>query len=189
MQIRLATDKDAAAILEIYAPYIEHTSFTFETEVPSIAEFKLRIKKYLETRPWIVAEIDGNIAGYAYAGPYRERVAYQWCCESSIYIHYKYFKQKVAETLYKKLLEILQLQGYRNVYAVINLPNPASVTFHEKLGFKFFAKYPNVGYKLGQWKTVGWWNYAMNEYNMNPVAPIALKNLKDSDYVHILKNT
>jgi L-amino acid N-acyltransferase YncA len=186
MTIRLATEKDAAPILEIYAPFIEHTSITFETDVPTIPEFKNRINKYLETRPWLVAEINGKIAGYAYAGPYRERTAYQWCCESSVYIHHKYYKQKVAETLYKKLLEILQIQGYRNVYAVINLPNAKSVAFHEKMGFEYFASYPNVGYKLGLWKTVGWWNYKMNVYNNEPEVPIAFSKLAPENYSHIL---
>ena len=85
--IRLATPADAKAILDIYAPYIENTSFTFETEVPSIEEFANRIQTYLLNWPWLLCEVDGKIAGYAYATRHRERTAYQWCTESSVYIH------------------------------------------------------------------------------------------------------
>ncbi len=86
-KIRVARVTDAASILEIYAPYITNTSFTFETEVPSIEAFTQRISTYLKSWPWLVCEIDGTVAGYAYGTRYRERTAYQWCVESSIYIH------------------------------------------------------------------------------------------------------
>jgi L-amino acid N-acyltransferase YncA len=146
-QIRLATPNDSAGILEIYAPYIANTSFTFETEVPSLEDFQKRISDYLINWPWLVCEIDGVIAGYAYGAKYRERVAYQWCVESSIYIHDDFQKQGVGKALYTALIEIFKMQGYRNVYAVINLPNDRSVKFHESCGFTYFATYEKVGYK------------------------------------------
>lgn len=171
-QIRLATPNDSAGILEIYAPYIANTSFTFETEVPSLEDFQKRISDYLINWPWLVCEIDGVIAGYAYGAKYRERVAYQWCVESSIYIHDDFLKQGVGKALYTALIEIFKMQGYRNVYAVINLPNDRSVKFHESCGFTYFATYEKVGYKLGQWKNVGWWQLSINEYGMEPEPPI-----------------
>lgn len=170
--IRLATPADAKGILGIYAPYITDTSFTFEMEVPSIKEFEERIAGYLEHWPWLVCEVDNVIAGYAYGARYRERVAYQWCVESSIYIHDDYQRRGIAAALYKSLFEILKRQGYTNVYAVINLPNDKSVALHEKAGFEYFATYRNVGYKLGKWKNVGWWQLIINDYTFEPQPPV-----------------
>jgi L-amino acid N-acyltransferase YncA len=175
--LRLATPADAQGILDIYAPYIENTSFTFETEVPSTEDFAERIRTYLINWPWLVCEVDGIIAGYAYATRHRERTAYQWCVESSIYIHNDYQRAGIAKALYMALFEILKKQGFRNVYAVINLPNDKSVKFHETCGFSYFATYEKVGYKLGKWKNVGWWQLSINEYGDEPAAPIKFLEL------------
>lgn len=176
-KLRLATEKDAEGILNIYGPYILNTSFTFETELPTIPAFAERINNYLQNWPWLVCEIDGMIAGYAYGGRYRERTAYQWCVESSIYIHDVFQKAGVGRALYAALIEILKRQGFRNVYAVINLPNEKSVAFHEKSGFNYFATYEKVGYKLGKWKNVGWWQLSINDFNGEPTAPIKFSEL------------
>ncbi len=186
--IRLATTGDAAGILVIYAPYISSTSFTFETEVPSEKEFKKRIEDYLINWPWLVCEINGVIAGYAYGTKYRERTAYQWCVESSIYIHDDFQKQNIGKALYTALIEILIKQGYRNIYAVINLPNDKSVRFHESCGFSYFATYEKVGYKLGKWKNVGWWQLMINEYVMEPEAPIKFSGLNKDFLANIFSN-
>ena len=178
--IRLVIPEDAAGILEIYAPYISNTSFTFETEVPSVEEFAERIRTYLINWPWLVCEIDGKIAGYAYATKHRERTAYQWCVETSIYIHDDFQKAGIGKALYIALFEILKKQQFNNIYAVINLPNDKSVTFHERCGFEHFATYEKVGYKLGKWKNVGWWKLSVNEYGDEPAAPIKLSQLDTS---------
>jgi L-amino acid N-acyltransferase YncA len=170
--IRIATGDDASSILKIYAPYIENTSYTFETEVPAIDAFKDRINSYLENWPWLVCDIDGVIAGYAYGAKHRERTAYQWSIESSVYVHDDYQRIGVAKALYTALIDVLKLQGFRNLYAVVNLPNDKSVALHEKLGFEYFATYKNVGYKLGKWKNVGWWQLQLNEYSREPELPI-----------------
>ncbi|MFT3677055.1 MAG: GNAT family N-acetyltransferase [Chitinophagaceae bacterium] len=170
--IRLAQPADAVAILAIYAPYIRDTSLTFETEVPDNDIFADRIRQYTADFPWLVYKAGGEIAGYAYASRYRERVAYQWSVECSVYIATAYFGKGVAALLYDKLFALLRAQGFMNVYAVINLPNQRSVTFHEKMGFRYFATYPNVGYKLGKWKNVGWWQLQLNEYIPEPLAPV-----------------
>ena len=172
ISIRLATPGDAQAILNIYAPYIQNTSFTFETEVPSIDAFKERIRACLQNWPWLVCEINGTIAGYAYGAKYRERVAYQWCVESSVYVHDDFQRTGVAKALYSALIEMVRMQGFTNLYAVINLPNEKSVSFHESMGFEYFATYKNVGYKLGRWKNVGWWQLQLNDYVMEPKAPV-----------------
>src|SRR5258705_12773150 len=178
--IRLATPADAKAILDIYATYIENTSFTFETEVPSTEEFAKRIQTYLLNWPWLVCEIDGKITGYAYATRHRERTAYQWCTESSVYIQDNFQRAGIARVLYRALFEILRKQGFRNVYAVINLPNDKSVAFHESCGFQYFATYEKVGYKLGKWKNVGWWRLSINDYADEPEAPIKFTQLDKS---------
>jgi L-amino acid N-acyltransferase YncA len=185
--IRLATPQDAKGILSIYAPYISNTSFTFEAEVPSEESFAERISSYLENWPWLVCEVDGVIAGYAYGAKYRERIGYQWCVESSIYIHDDFMRKGIAGSLYNALMDLLKLQGYRNVYAVINLPNDKSVKFHEGCGFKWFANYENVGYKLGKWKTVGWWQLIINEYSDEPAAPVKLVNMNGAAVQKIIQ--
>lgn len=185
-KIRVAVPGDASDILEIYGPYILDTSVTFETEVPGINIFAQRIASYLENWPWLIYEIDGIIAGYAYGARYRERTAYQWCVETSVYIHTDFQKRGIANTLYTALIEILNFQGFRNVYAVINLPNDRSVALHEKCGFAWFASYKNVGYKLGQWKTVGWWVRSLNEYSVDPKSPIKFSEIEPQFIVGLL---
>lgn len=186
--IRLATVADAEEILAIYAPYIRDTSLTFETEVPALEQFADRIRHYLQNWPWLVCEMNGMIAGYAYASRYRERVAYQWSVECSVYIHDDFQRYGVARSLYEALFEILRRQGYRNVYAVINLPNDKSVALHERCGFRYFATYEKVGYKLGQWKNVGWWRLILNDFSDEPAPPIAFPDL-DPTFLGELFNT
>lgn len=185
MFIRLATPADAQGILNIYAPYIETTSLTFETITPTKKEFAERMRQYLENWPWLVCETDGKIVGYAYASRYRERVAYQWSVECSVYIHNDFQKTGVGRALYSALFAILQQQGFNNVYAVINLPNEKSVAFHESIGFRYFATYEKVGYKLGQWKNVGWWQLQLNDYGDEPTAPIKFSEL-DKEFLPAL---
>lgn len=185
IKLRLAKPADSGDILAIYAPYIEKTSFTFETDVPSPEAFAERISSYLESWPWLVCEVDGVIAGYAYAARYRERVAYQWSVESSVYVHDDHQRKGIARILYSALFKILKRQGFRNVYAVINLPNEKSVAFHESLGFSYFATYEQVGYKLGQWKNVGWWRLIVNEFDHEPAAPV-LFSLLDKEFLPAL---
>jgi phosphinothricin acetyltransferase len=187
--IRLAESTDAKGMLDIYAPYITDTSFTFESEVPSTNEFADRITNYLVHWPWLVAEIDGKIAGYAYGSKYRERIGYQWCVECSVYIHDDFQRRGLAKTLYTALFSILKKQGYRNVYAVINLPNEKSVRMHEDCGFKWFASYENVGYKLGKWKTVGWWQLVINEYSEEPTPPLKFSELEKSFVSQVLASS
>ena len=170
-KIRVATPGDAAGILAIYAPYIEQTSYTFETDIPSKEAFAERIRNNLLQWPWLVCEADGIITGYAYASRHRERTAYQWSTECSVYIHDNYQRFGIARVLYFALFEILQKQGFYNVYAVINLPNEKSVSLHEKMGFNWFATYEQVGYKLGQWKNVGWWRLILNQFGVEPAPP------------------
>ncbi|MEO8109826.1 MAG: N-acetyltransferase family protein [Ginsengibacter sp.] len=176
-KMRIVQPLDAASILEIYTPYILNTAITFETEIPSTGSFEERIKLYTEKWPWIVYEVDGIIAGYAYATKHRERLAYQWCVESSVYIRDRFQREGIASKLYNVLFEVLRLQGFINVYAGITLPNDRSITFHEKLGFSNFVYYKNVGHKLGAWRTVGWWQKQINDYEIQPSAPVDFREM------------
>lgn len=185
--IRIASEEDASKILKIYAPYITATSFTFELDVPKLNDFKKRINNYVVNWPWLVCETDGQMAGYAYASLYRERMGYQWSVECSVYIDDIFQRRGVAHGLYQALLAILKLQGYVNVYAVINLPNPKSVTFHEAFGFTWQATYNQVGYKLGKWKDVGWWQIRINDPITEPQSPIKFSMLNTSDLSVIFK--
>ena len=186
--IRVATKDDAAGMLEIYAPFILNSGITQETEVPSTEEFQKRILSNLTERPWLVCEIDNEIAGYAYAGKHRDRKGYQWCTEPSVYLSEKYFGLKVGDALYTALFDILKIQGYVNAYAVITLPNDRSVAFHKKFGFSYLTTYKKIGYKLGQWHDVGWMQYEVVPHKEDPSDPIKFPAIESSAIDTILKN-
>ena len=178
--IRMATKEDASAMLEIYAPFILNTGITQETEVPFNEDFQERILSNLKERPWLVCEIEKQIAGYAYASKHRDRKGYQWCVEASVYISEKYFGIGVANALYTALFDILKLQGYVNAYAVITLPNERSIAFHKKFGIEYLTTYPKIGYKLGQWHDVGWMQYEINPHQEDPADPIRFAEIDTS---------
>lgn len=177
IEVRVATKRDAKEILDIYAPSILNASISFETEVPSIEEMQKRIETILQTYPWIVCVVDGKVAGYVYGSKYRDREAYQWSCECTIYIHEQYKGKGIGKELYQLLFQLLERQGFRTVYAVVTLPNEGSVNLHEKCGFEKFAVFENVGYKFGQWHSVGWWKLRLNDYTPDPPPPLKLSEL------------
>src|SRR6187399_542434 len=184
--IRLATKDDAAGMLEIYAPFILNSGITQETEVPLVEDFQQRIISNLAERPWLVCEINNQVAGYAYAGKHRDRKGYQWCTEPSVYISEKYFGFGIANALYTALFEILKLQGYVNAYAVITLPNDRSITFHKKFGFDHLTTYKGIGYKLGKWHDVGWMQYEVNPHKEEPADPLKFSQIDRSIIAAIL---
>lgn len=180
--IRLAQESDAENMLSIYAPIVRETAISFEVEPPSIAQFQQRIRDILKWTPWLVCEIDGKTIGYAYAGKHRQRAAYQWCVESSVYVGVDSRGKGVGKALYTSLLKVLQLQGFYNVYAGITVPNPASVALHEAVGFSPVGVYQLIGYKLGKWHDVGWWQLSLKPERISPVTlPLALSQVKNSD--------
>jgi len=187
--IRVATRGDAAGMLEIYAPFILNSGITQETEVPSVEDFQQRIISNLEERPWLVCEINKQVAGYAYAGKHRDRKGYQWCTEPSVYISEKYFGFGIANALYTALFDILKIQGYVNAYAVITLPNDRSITFHKKFGFDYLTTYKKIGYKLGQWHDVGWMQYEVNPHKEDPADPIKFPQIDKAIVDSILKKS
>lgn len=187
MKIRMAKKEDAEGMLKIYAPFILHSGITQETELPSVENFQQRIISTLEERPWLVCEAEGEIAGYAYAGKHRDRKGYQWCVETSVYIHERFYRLGAARALYYALIEILKVQDYVNVYAVITLPNDKSVTFHEGFGFSYFTTYKKIGYKLGKWHDVGWWYLQINPPVINPAKPKKISSVDDTAVLSILE--
>jgi L-amino acid N-acyltransferase YncA len=172
--VRNALPSDAEGILEIYAPYVRESFCTFENVVPSVEEMRDRINTCTQKRPWIVCMIDEVVRGYAYASSHRERAAYQWSCECSVYVHEDFQGIGIGFELYTLLFSLLKLQGYRTIYAGITLPNAGSIRLHERCGFTHLATYPNIGYKLNTWKDVGWWKLQINEYGPKPAPPLAL---------------
>lgn len=184
--IRSATILDAKEILRIYSPFILNSGITQETEIPSIESFKERIISTIEERPWLVCELGNQIIGYAYAGRHRERKGYQWCVEPSVYVDEKYYRFGVAKALYTALFDILKLQGYVNAYAVITLPNERSVAFHENFGFRYLTTYRKIGYKLGQWHDVGWWERQVNPHQENQTDPVKFSSLKSDTISEIV---
>lgn len=161
--IRVARDADAQAMVEIYRPSIEQSAISFETAIPGIDEMRQRVDSCLEQFPWIVDEVEGHVRGYAYAAPYHARAAYRWAAIVSVYVGEEFLRQGVAGRLYRVLFSLLQEQGIRQVLAAIAVPNPASQQFHESLGFRKVGEMPAVGYKLGQWQSMGWWQRTLGE--------------------------
>lgn len=180
-KIRSALSSDASSILDIYAPYITNTAVSFETEVPAVEDFTQRIMRNQEFCPWLVYESDGLIAGYAYASKHRDRAAYQWSLESSVYVNEGFRQQGIATKLYQTLFQILKYQGCRNLYAGITLPNEKSVNFHQKMGFSKIADYKNIGYKFNRWHTVGWYELQLNDYSDAPAPFIKWCQIESTD--------
>lgn len=177
VEVRLATIGDAEEIIGIYGPVILASATSFEISLPSCEEMQERIQACLQKYPWIICVIDGKLAGYVYGSKHRDREAYQWTCECSVYIHDAYKGKGIGKKLYRLLFRLLKIQQFRNVYAGITLPNEASILLHEKCGFEHFATYENVGYKFGDWHSVGWWKLEVNEYDPEPPPPLKLWEL------------
>lgn len=173
MILRIATPKDAASIAGIYAPSVRDSAISFEDVPPTPNEMAERIKHTLRNYPWLVAERDGNVIGYACATPHRTRSAYRWSCETSIYVSESAHRKGTAKRLYLKLFDVLARLGYANALAGITLPNDPSVKFHEHMGFELIGVYKNIGFKSGQWQDVGWWNLPLQKLGDTPSDPLA----------------
>ncbi len=165
LKLRAATPDDAAALLAIYAPYVTDTAITFEYDIPSEEEFRGRIEHTLETYPYIVAESDGVIVGYAYAGQFKERAAYDWAVETTVYVDRAKKRGGVGTALYEALEKALDAQGVLNVEACIGYPENGvddeyltcdSSKFHEYMGYRLVGEFRHCGYKFGRWYNMIW---------------------------------
>lgn len=175
IEIRVATPEDASALVTIYAPYVEETTITFDYDVPSEKDFAQRIAATLKTHPYLVAEDKGVILGYAYAHAYKERAAYDWAVEVSVYVDREKRGNGAGKLLYHALEEALRKQNVAILTACITGGNQASIVFHEKLGYQEVANFPKIGYKFDQWLDVIWLQKFLKEVEgtMPPFIPFS----------------
>lgn len=168
MRIRLAQEKDAAALLEIYKQYID-TSITFEYDLPSKEEFQRRIREYSKEYPYFICTENGRCVGYVYAHRAQERAAFQWNSELSIYLDKNYCGKGAGKVLYEMMFEILALQGIKTVYGLVTTPNPYSMKLHKQTGFELSGTYHNTGFKAGKWCDLLLYEKQIGIYDAKPV--------------------
>ena len=179
MQIRLATAADGGALADIYRPAVVDSNISFELEAPDGAEMSRRVTSTMTHTPWLVAERQGRVLGYAYAGRHRERPAYRWSVDVSVYVHADAKRMGLGRALYASLFAALVVQGFRNAYAGITLPNPASVGLHLSMGFTLVGEYRGVGYKMGAWHDTGWFARSLAPRVTDPPSPRSLPEVRD----------
>ena len=175
--LRTATAQDARELLEIYAPYVTNTAITFEYEVPSEGEFARRIIETLETYPFLVAQYEGRRLGYAYAAAFKNRAAYDWSVQTSIYLRMEERQKGIGRVLYGALEDILKRQNVQNLYACIayakseddRLSN-ASEAFHARMGYQKIGHFTSCGYKFGTWYDMIWMEKMLGEHPEKPKA-------------------
>jgi L-amino acid N-acyltransferase YncA len=155
--------RDAAACADIYAPYVSETVISLEEVPPSPEQMRARIERVTARYPWLIAEEDGEAAGYAYAGEHRERAAYRWAADVTVYLSPAYFRRGIGSRLYTALFDLLVFQGVYVACAGVTLPNEASVGLHESMGFLPVGVYRRVAWKFGSWQDVGWWQLQLVE--------------------------
>ena len=155
--IRSATQQDAEAIAALYNHYVDNTVVTFEEEPVTGAEIARRIEHVTRTHPWLTYEKQGALVGYAYAAPWHSRCAYRLSVETTIYLDVKHLGEGIGSALYAALIAELRERRFHCAIGGIALPNDASVALHEKLGFRKAGEFKEVGYKLGRWIDVGYW--------------------------------
>ena len=184
IQIRKASVSDAEELLGIYVPYVEKTAISFEWDVPSVSEFRRRIENTLKKYPYLVAEKDGEILGYAYTGPFVGRAAYDWAAEVSIYVKENKRKTGVGRRLYQALEAVSQAQNILNLNACIGYPDEDdehltknSVQFHGHLGYEMVGKFHKCGYKFGRWYHMVWMEKIIGVHEDVPAPVIPFSQL------------
>ena len=185
--IRPATEDDAAAMLAIYAPYVEETAITFETAVPTADEFRQRVRQTIAQYPWILMESqEEDIVGYSYAGPFKRRAAYNWAVETSIYLRRDIHGQGLGRRLYQELERTLHAMGIRNLNACIactDRPDDpflsnGSVLFHEKMGYTIVGTFHTCGFKLGRWYDMLWMEKMIGDHDGQPAPVVPFPELQ-----------
>ncbi len=178
MMIRAAKPEDAARLLDIYAPYVDNTAITFEYEVPTVEEFRNRMAHTMEKYPYLLLQQGEEIMGYAYASAFKGRSAYDWAVETSIYVKEGTHGKGIGKKLYAVLEEILAAQHIINVNACIAYPNPESIAFHEKCGYKTVAHFTKCGYKLGKWYDMIWMEKMLGPHPEKPQTVLTASNVE-----------
>jgi len=157
MEVRAALADDAERCAEIYAPFVTDGWVSFEVDPPGAEEIARRMEKYGASHLWLVAEVDGVVAGYAYGSPHAERAAYATSCDVAVYVDPAHARRGIGRALYDVLLPALAAKGYHAAFAGIALPNEGSIGLHEAFGFTPVGIYREVGWKCGGWRDAGWW--------------------------------
>jgi len=170
LKIRIATAEDVTAILSIYEPYILNTAITFEYEAVTKEAFLKRMETIQRQFPWLVCEIEGRVVGYAYCSRFKERAAFDWDCECSVYIEESAHRMGVATALYNRLFDLVKEQGYYTVYALITYSHGSSIALHKKFGFTEIGVYEKTGYKMEQW-----WDLLVMEKRLRSFEDIPVK--------------
>ena len=181
MPIRFAKKEDISHILEIYRPYVESTTVSFEYVCPSLEEFMGRFTKYTHQFPWLVWEEEGEILGYAYACAPFTRMAYSWVAEASVYLHPKAHRKGIGSALYDSLEELLRKQGYLTLYALVTSENTSSLAFHKARGYEVRADFPRQGYKMGKALGVIWLEKTLQFVEYPKELPISVNTLVKID--------
>lgn len=185
VKIRIATPQDGAALAQIYAPYVMQTAITFSNTAPTAQQFSEQISQTLCTHPFLVAEQNGTPIGYAYAAPLRQREAYQWSVETSIYIRQDCKQSGLGRLLYHTLEHLLAAQGICSLYACIATSadaqdpylTPASIHFHERMGYRQVGTFTNCGSKFGRWYGVIWMEKSIAPHQPSPTPTIPFPQL------------
>ncbi len=177
VSVRFVQNNDAKGLIEIYAPYVTETPITCECEVPSVQEFQDRIQKISKTFPYVVCEIDGELVGYSYASLHKERAAYRWDSDATVYVSSNYHRNKIGTALYNCMLELNKLQGFYNIYAVVTTANEGSIKFHEAFGFVPMGTYTNTAFKLGKWHNITVMEKKLKEYDLEPKETLSIKDI------------
>ena len=172
--IRFAEVADVPRMLAIYAPFVENTTTSFEYTVPTVEAFTARFLEKTARFPWLVWEEDGQVLGYAYGSAPFERAAYGWCAEISIYLHPSVHGRGIGKKLYATIEELLRLQGFWKVYAIVTSENLSSIAFHEAVGYTTTAVFPNCGFKFGHWLGTIWLEKVLNPGEMPTCAPVSI---------------
>ncbi len=170
-------ERDAAACAAIYAPYVTEGVASFEAEPPDADQMAARISAASRTHAWLIAERDGEPAGYAYASPHGSRAAYRWSADVAVYVDRRHLRRGVGRELYGALLSLLKRQRVEIACAGITLPNDASVALHESFGFERIGVYPAIGFKRGAWHDVGWWQLRLLGPSVPPPEPLGPQRL------------
>jgi phosphinothricin acetyltransferase len=163
--------RDAGACADVYAPYVRDSVASFEARPPDTEELQRRIERITQYYPWLVAEADeagGDVVGYAYAAEHRDRAAYRWAADVTVYISPDHQRRGLGRALYGALFELMVRQGLQVACAGITLPNDASVGLHEACGFELVGTYPRIGWKAGRWWDVSWWERELVERSEEP---------------------
>ncbi len=186
--IRIALPDDAAQIQNIYEPYVTKTAITFEYDLPDVGEFQERMRKTKEKYPYIVAEEDGKILGYAYTGPFVGRAAYGWAAEVSIYLKENKRKMGLGRRLYRALEEISKMQHILNLNACIGYPETEdeyltknSVEFHAHMGYRMVGKFHKCGYKFGRWYDMVWMEKMLGAHPASPLPVVLFPDIRAED--------